>query len=135
MTRFKELRRIEGAIEHSDQADLRWASDYCLIRVSMCRTKSAESYWHHIEKRVRAAIIKNERSSHQAQGVAPVASGSPAPRQRRLKHGVDRDFRHRELQTRGVLLARGVDLLQNLLRERGRALNTGERAESQDPRP
>jgi hypothetical protein len=29
MTRFKELRRIERAIEHRDTNDLRWAQAYC----------------------------------------------------------------------------------------------------------
>ena len=33
MTRFKELRRIEAAIEHRNQAELRWAADYCRMRI------------------------------------------------------------------------------------------------------
>jgi hypothetical protein len=56
MTRFKELRRIENAIEHRDQADLRWALDYCQLRRRMTRTKQGASRWKHIEKRVRNAL-------------------------------------------------------------------------------
>ena len=58
MTRFqfKELRRIERAIEHRDQADLRWAAEYCRARISYTRTKQGEDYWRRIEKRVRAAF-------------------------------------------------------------------------------
>jgi hypothetical protein len=56
MTRFKELRRIERAIEHQDQADLRWALDYCQLRLRMTRTKQGASHWKHIEKRVQNAL-------------------------------------------------------------------------------
>jgi hypothetical protein len=33
MTKFKELKRIEIAIEHENEAELKWALDYCAIRV------------------------------------------------------------------------------------------------------
>ena len=56
MTRFKELRRIERAIEHQDQGDLRWALDYCQLRLRMTRTKQGASHWKNIEKRVQKRI-------------------------------------------------------------------------------
>ena len=56
MTRFKELRRIERAIEHRDQADLRWALGYCQLRLRMTRTKQSASHWKNIEKRVQNAL-------------------------------------------------------------------------------
>jgi hypothetical protein len=39
MTRSKELRRIERAVEHQDHADLRWALDYCEMRLRLVSSK------------------------------------------------------------------------------------------------
>jgi hypothetical protein len=33
MTRFKELRRIENAIDHRKEDELRWALGYCAMRI------------------------------------------------------------------------------------------------------
>jgi hypothetical protein len=55
MTRFKELRRIEAAVEHRDQAQLRWAAEFCRTRILNARTKRAEAHWRRIAKRVHAA--------------------------------------------------------------------------------
>ena len=56
MTRFKELRRIERAIEHRDQPELRWAAEYCRLRLQQTNlTKQGWSYWRKIAKRVEAA--------------------------------------------------------------------------------
>jgi hypothetical protein len=35
MTRFKELERIENAIEFKNEDELRWAPAYCLMRVKL----------------------------------------------------------------------------------------------------
>jgi len=60
VTRFKELRRIERAIEHRDQVDLEWASEYCRLRLSLARAKESEAFWRRIRKRVREVLIKPE---------------------------------------------------------------------------
>jgi hypothetical protein len=56
MTRFKELRRIQRAIEHKDKAGLRWALEYCEMRLSMATTKHATTHWRKIAKQVRASL-------------------------------------------------------------------------------
>jgi hypothetical protein len=61
MTRFKELRRIERAIEHRDQTELRWAADYCRWRQQFCKdNKRGWSRWNKMLKRVEEAIMKHE---------------------------------------------------------------------------
>lgn len=63
MTRFKELIRIQEAIEHSDEAELRWASDYCQMRRKLARgvhtMRKQEKYWSQMERKVRAAMEKS----------------------------------------------------------------------------
>jgi hypothetical protein len=59
MTRFKELRRIEAAIEHRDEAQLRWAADYCRMRIRIAPTTRAAEHWRRIEQRVKAAVGRN----------------------------------------------------------------------------
>ena len=61
MTRFKELRRIERAIEHRDQVDLRWAAEYCQSRLKLAPTKQGMSHWRRLEKRVLALL---DESNH-----------------------------------------------------------------------
>ena len=64
VTRVKELRRIECAIEHLDPKELRWAAKYCQWRIGLVLTKAGRSRsrqagavaWRKIEKRVLAAI-------------------------------------------------------------------------------
>lgn len=55
MTRFKELRRIEEAVEHRNPAELEWAADYCRMRVRIAPTKRAAEHWRRLERRVLAA--------------------------------------------------------------------------------
>ncbi len=56
MTRFKELARIEGAIKNRSAAELRWASEYCKMRLSIAARKDHIKYWKQIEKKVIQAI-------------------------------------------------------------------------------
>jgi hypothetical protein len=56
MTRFKELARIEAAIEHKDEVDLRWALDYCKMRLSISAHKEILKHWKKIEKDVIQAL-------------------------------------------------------------------------------
>jgi len=60
MTRFKEVKRIEQAIERRNEAELRWALGYCQMRCKVGRKvhamrKQAE-YWSEMERKVRAAM-------------------------------------------------------------------------------
>ena len=58
MTRSNELRRIERAIEHRDETELRWAAEYCRLRLHYIRVldKAGESRWRKLEKRLRDAL-------------------------------------------------------------------------------
>jgi hypothetical protein len=58
MTRFKELRRIEAAIEQRNQTELRWAADYCRMRIRIAPTKRAAEHWRQLEKRVVSAVAQ-----------------------------------------------------------------------------
>ena len=64
MTRFKQLRRIEAAIEHRNEKELRWALDYCVIRISVAgqvaTMKRQQTYWRGIERKVRTALVEVE---------------------------------------------------------------------------
>ncbi len=61
MTRFKEKRRIDRAIEHSDEPELRWALAYCEMRLRIAPMKHHEKHWHAVEKKVRDAIESIEQ--------------------------------------------------------------------------
>jgi hypothetical protein len=56
MTRFKELARIEAAIQQQNKSDLQWALNYCRMRVSISARKEHLDYWKKIEKDVIQAI-------------------------------------------------------------------------------
>ena len=56
MTRFKELRRIEQAIEHRQEGELRCALGYCRMRLSVTRRKDHVKYWTTIQRRVESAL-------------------------------------------------------------------------------
>ena len=56
MTRSRELRRIEAAIEHRNESELQWALRYCEARQRLAKTHS--SHWYRIEKRIRAALAE-----------------------------------------------------------------------------
>jgi hypothetical protein len=52
MTRFKELKRIEAAIEHKDHVELEWAIGYCKMRLRIAGKK----YWRQMERKVTKAL-------------------------------------------------------------------------------
>jgi hypothetical protein len=66
MTRFKELRRIEQALEHKNAAELRWALDYCIMRCKLAVTvymmRKQGKYWRQMESKVRCALENLETS-------------------------------------------------------------------------
>lgn len=55
MTRFKEMRRIERAIENRDANDLKWARAYCEDRLRWIKLKRGEDRWRRLLKRIMAA--------------------------------------------------------------------------------
>jgi hypothetical protein len=56
MTRSKELRRINAAIEQRNEDELRWALAQCEL---LKRWQSGHSHlWHRIEKRIREVLAE-----------------------------------------------------------------------------
>jgi len=55
MTRFKELHRIERAIEHRDASELQWAQAYCEQRIGWITLKRGQDKWRRLLKRVVSA--------------------------------------------------------------------------------
>lgn len=64
MTRFRELRRIEEAIQHGNEAELQWALSYCQMRCKVTKKahtmRNQEKYWSQMERKVRAALEKSQ---------------------------------------------------------------------------
>jgi hypothetical protein len=60
MTRFKELRRIQEAIEQRNKGELQWALGYCQVRCNTAKAvytmRKQERYWSQMEHKVRAAM-------------------------------------------------------------------------------
>jgi hypothetical protein len=52
MTRFKELRRVERAIEHRDATELKWAQAYCEHRIGSTTLKRGQDKWRRLLRRV-----------------------------------------------------------------------------------
>jgi hypothetical protein len=67
MTRFKELRRIEAAIERPNEGELQWALAYCQMRAKVAakvRTmRKQEKHWREMESKVRSALESKQASS------------------------------------------------------------------------
>jgi hypothetical protein len=60
MTRFKELKRIESAIEHKNHSDLEWALDFCKMRLQIATRKDHQKYWRRIDQKVREALANSK---------------------------------------------------------------------------
>jgi hypothetical protein len=61
MTRFKELRRIERAIQNLDRTDLEWSAQYCRMRLSLIRTnKQGGAVWRRLAEQVDEALKQIE---------------------------------------------------------------------------
>jgi hypothetical protein len=56
MTRFKELQRIEAAIEQKNKADLQWALGYCKMRLKIATRKDHREQWSQLERKVRQSL-------------------------------------------------------------------------------
>ena len=60
MTRFKELRRVEKAIEHSTKAELLWSLSYCRMRYNHSRMKNGKKYWNQFIRRLEKELVALE---------------------------------------------------------------------------
>lgn len=60
MTRFKEKRRIDKAIEHKNIEELKWALNYCRSRLSIAPLESHVKRWKKQIKLIEAAISNTE---------------------------------------------------------------------------
>lgn len=56
VTRYKELRRLEKAVEDKNENELKWASAWCHQRLSMATMKHHQKHWLKLKKKVDAAI-------------------------------------------------------------------------------
>lgn len=56
MSRFKELRRIEAAIEHGNRRELEWAASYCAMRLSIATRKDHNKHWRRLQQKVASAL-------------------------------------------------------------------------------
>jgi hypothetical protein len=56
MTRSKELRRIEIAIERRNESELRWALAECELRKKWIKGHS--QLWYRLEREIRAALAE-----------------------------------------------------------------------------
>jgi len=62
MTRFKELRRVEAAIEHKNEAELRWSLWYAQMRARIAPNKRHEKYWQDMKCKIQAALEVTEET-------------------------------------------------------------------------
>jgi hypothetical protein len=62
VTRFKELRRIEAAIEYRHIVELRWALDYCEMRLRIARLQTHRSHWRKLAQQIRATLAQGSES-------------------------------------------------------------------------
>ena len=56
MTRFKELRRINHALEHKDERELRWALNYVVTRLSTAAHKQQIKTWQKLRRQIETAL-------------------------------------------------------------------------------
>jgi len=56
MSRFKEQRRIDNAIEHKNYEELQWALNYAKTRLDISSMKTHDKHWNKIIKKVKEAM-------------------------------------------------------------------------------
>jgi hypothetical protein len=56
MTRFKELQRINAAIENRNESELRWAEAYCRMRLQIAIKREHTKSWRDIQRKVQSAL-------------------------------------------------------------------------------
>jgi len=60
MTRFKELRRVEKAIEHPSKSELLWSLTYCRMRYDHSKMKNGKKYWNQFIRRIEKDLVTLE---------------------------------------------------------------------------
>ena len=60
MTRFKELKRIELAIENKDEKEILWALEYCKSRLQFAQMKSQIKHWTKLIDKLKSEINKSK---------------------------------------------------------------------------
>ena len=60
MTRFKELRRVEKAIEHPSKSELLWSLNYCRMRYNYSKMKNGKKYWNQFIRRIEKDLVTLE---------------------------------------------------------------------------
>ncbi len=60
MTRFKELKRIEMAIQQANAAELNWALQYRQMRLKIVTMKAHEKHWRKLITKIQAALDQIE---------------------------------------------------------------------------
>lgn len=63
MTRLKELKRIETAIQQGNDEELNWALQYCRMRLSIITMKVHEKHWRKLIRKVEAALEKKRNKA------------------------------------------------------------------------
>ena len=53
MTRFKEKKRIDAAIEHENKTELEWGLGYCQQRLAIAPLKSHQKHWKNLKTKIR----------------------------------------------------------------------------------
>jgi hypothetical protein len=56
VTRFKELQRINAAIENRNETELRWAEAYCKMRLQIATRREHTKSWRNTQKKVQSAL-------------------------------------------------------------------------------
>lgn len=56
MTRFKEQKRINEAINHKNNDELLWALEYCKMRLSLSKMKEHKKHWQKQIQNVKEAF-------------------------------------------------------------------------------
>jgi hypothetical protein len=67
MTRFKELARIRAAIKLRNEPELRWAVEYCQMRLKTATRKDQAEYWRGIQREISETL-----RSHSPTASAPL---------------------------------------------------------------
>jgi len=56
MSRFKELNRINEAIDHKNKQELLWALQYCESRLSLSTMKEHKKHWNKLIKKLNSTL-------------------------------------------------------------------------------
>ena len=60
MTRFKELRRVEKAIEDPSKSELLWSLNYCRTRYNASKMKNGKKFWYQFIRRIEKDLVTLE---------------------------------------------------------------------------